>query len=85
MRMIGRIDARIGRVYQRIGRIDARRGRVYQRIGRIDARLGRIDQRLGRVYRIVRWNAGRHGQRAQQKQARNDFHVKRCGLCIVMI
>ena len=78
MRMIGRIDARIGRVYQRIGRIDARRGRVYQRIGR-------VYQRIGRIYRIVRWNAGRHGQRAQQKQARNDFHVKRCGLCIVMI
>jgi hypothetical protein len=68
----------IGCIYQCIGRID-------QRIGCIDARLGCIDQRIGRVYRIVRWNAGRHGQRAQQKQARNEFHVRRGGLCIVMI
>ena len=62
----------MGRIYQRLGRI-------YQRLGRIDARVGRIDAG------VVHWNAGRHGQRAQQKQARNEFHVKRCGLCIVRI
>ena len=66
----------IGCIYERLGCIDVRLGCIYERLGCINVRLGCIYERLGGIDRIVHWNAGRHGQRAQQKQARNESHIK---------